>query len=124
MRMAMELEKEAPAPAKPPAKPPTLTPVTPPKPSPDPPKTTLSDSELAKKLYEDEQARIREAAKEKADADRLLAEELWRAEKEEEEERKKKKEWEETLLMIKQQAKAESDKELGNQLTISLYALN
>lgn len=73
----------------------------------------MSDSELARKLYEDEQRAIKEAAKVKAEADRLLAEELWRKEKEQEEERKKKKEWEETLELIKQQAKAESDKELG-----------
>ena len=124
MRLAMELEKE-------PAKPTTTTTTPPPKPTPiiptpiittpsKPTETALSDIELARKLYEEEQRAIREAAKAKADTDRLLAEELWRKEKEEEEERKKKKEWDDTLHLIKQQAKAESDKELGTEWEIML----
>lgn len=65
----------------------------------------LTDSQLARQLEEEERRREEE--------DRRMAEELWRKEEEEEREHKKRKEWEETLSLVRTQAKAESDEELG-----------
>jgi hypothetical protein len=74
-------------------------------PKPRPQVGGLSDSQLARQLDEEERKREEE--------DRRLAEELWKREEEEERERKKRKEWEETLTLVRTQAKAESDEELG-----------
>ncbi|KAL6054439.1 Poly (ADP-ribose) polymerase [Balamuthia mandrillaris] len=59
---------------------------------------------------------VKRSAVDDEDADRKLAEELWRKEQEEEQERKKKKEWEDMVNLIQAQAKAEADELLAKEL--------
>lgn len=80
------------------------------------PDELLTQLELLRKIEEEERKREEE--------DRRLAEELWRKEEEEERERKKKREWEETLTLVRTQAKAESDEELGTLLYVIVHTIH